>query len=116
MLSRIVASVGGIALVFRIILYYYINFVDKTYATSSSGLPLIGAGAAFGIVAFVLFTYQSPKLRKACREKIMLASSAPQGSTTVPVSKTDLPSRTLLIVTPIILIGALVLMVVGSSI
>ena len=113
MLSRIVASVGGIVLVFRIILYYYINFVDKTYATSSSGLP---SGAAFGIVAFVLFTYQSPKLRKAYKEKIMLASSAPQGSTTAPVSKTDLPSRTLLIVTPIILIGALVLMVVGSSI
>jgi hypothetical protein len=114
MLSRVVAGAGGVALIFGIILYYYIYFVDKAYATSASGIPFVGAGAAFGVVAFILSTYQSPKLRKAYKAGIMKASSSNQSSS--QPSKMNLPSRTMIIVTPIILVVALVLMVVGSSI
>jgi hypothetical protein len=120
-LSRIIAGTGGIAVVFGVALYYYINFVDKTYATSASGLPLIGAGAAFGVIAFALSTYESSKLRRGYRARIEQASSM-TGTQTATVPGTIQPTtgqgppKSLVLVTPVVLVVALVLMVIGSMI
>jgi hypothetical protein len=120
-LSRIIAGAGGVAVVFGLALYYYINFVDMAFATSASGLPLIGTGAALGLIAFILSTYQSPKLRRGYKYRIQQASTAAgiPGQASPNVSQTtrnQLPPRYLILITPVILLLALVLMVIGSSI
>jgi hypothetical protein len=120
-LSRVVAGAGGLAVVFGIVLYYYINFVDKTFATSASGLPLIGTGAGLGLIAFILSTYQSGKLRRGYKARIQQAGSAtgthgPTAPSSAQTSKNGFPPRYLILVTPVVLLVALVLMIIGSSI
>jgi uncharacterized membrane protein len=134
MLRRLISGVGGLAVLFGIILLYYISAVDKSLAPSSTGLPILAAGALLGLVAFALSMMQTRPLQRAFEARIeqqqsppppqqqQAQPSSPSSSARPMVATTSnlqarvqkLPPKGLVISTPVILLVALVLMVAGS--
>lgn len=121
MLRWLIAGSGGVAVIMGLLLYYYVAAVAKSFAPSSSGAPLVAAGAILGALVFIVSTLQSRSLRIAFKARIEQSMGALSGgihaSTIGPVRPSNsqkLPSKGLLISMPIILVVALLLMIAGS--
>ena len=122
LLRQLFAGSGGAAVVMGLVLYYYVTAVEKSFAPSSVGEPLVIAGAVLGGVVFIVSTMQSRGLRAAFKSRIEQStfgtlSRGTEASAIGPVrplNSQKLPSRGLLISMPVVLIIALLLMVAGS--
>lgn len=113
-MSQVLAAAGGgLTVLIGIGFYYYINFYRTTYATSSSGLPLVDAGAALGFIVFVWQMAMSSRIRKSLKTTMAttVTSGAESSSTQ---SGTTLPKSWMLIAPAVLLLVAFVLMIGGS--
>ena len=113
----VVAASGGLTVLIGLGFYYYVNFYRTEYATSASGLPLVDAGAALGLIAFILQMVSGPRIRRAL--KSVSSPATPVGTGQTPVSggtsfRTALPPMWLLVLAPILLLLAFALMIGGS--
>lgn len=102
------AAGGGLTVLVGLGFYYYINVYRTAYATSSSGLPLVDAGAALGFIVFLWQMAMGPRIRKSLRA-VIAASTAP-AQTRAPT----MPKNWMLIAPAILLLLAFVLMIGGS--
>jgi uncharacterized membrane protein len=117
MSQRLVAAAGGLTVLIGLGFYYYVNYYRPAYATSSSGLPFVDAGAVLGILVFIWQMAQGPRIRRAIAsmntgQATTAGSSGMSQSTQVA---TALPKSWMVFLPGILLILALLLMVAGSS-
>lgn len=117
MLRTLVAASGGLTVLIGAAFYYYVEFYRKSYAISSSGLPLVDTGALLGVIVFIWQTAQGAGIRRSLKAQIS-ALSTTTGSTSSTVSQSGvqskLPSRAMLIAPPILLLVAFALMEGGA--
>lgn len=106
LMRTLIAATGGITILVGAGFYYYINFYRTSYATSSSGVPLIDAGALLGVVAFAWQMSQGPRIKRAL--------SAPTSASSSPVSLPGMPKNWMIVAPGIVLLLALLLMIGGS--
>lgn len=113
--QMITAAGGGLAVLVGAGFYYYINIYRTSYATSSSGLPLVDAGAVLGLIVFAWQMAQSARIRKSL-VSLIDSITATAGSTTAvqTANTTTLPKRWMLIAPAILLLFAFILMIGGS--
>ena len=104
------AAGGGLTVLIGIGFYYYINIYRTAYATSSSGLPLVDAGATLGFVVFIWQMVLGPRVRRSLKTVISTGGSATPAQ---PISAT-LPKNWMLIAPAALLVLAFVLMIGGS--
>lgn len=118
MSQMLTAAAGGLTVLIGAGFYYYINFYRTTYATSTSGLPLVDAGAALGLIVFAWQMAMSPRIRNSLKATIGAgeASRGPATSSSVQTtaSTTTLPKSWMLIAPAVLLVVAFVLMIGGS--
>jgi hypothetical protein len=119
LIRTLVAASGGLTVIIGAGFYYYVEFYRKSYAISSSGLPLVDAGALVGLIAFIWQTLQGAGIRRTLKAQIGSLSStttASSGSATPNQSQiqSKLPSRAMLIAPPILLLVAFAIMLGGA--
>ncbi|MDG6998081.1 MAG: hypothetical protein JRN15_03090 [Nitrososphaerota archaeon] len=108
------AAGGGLTVLVGLGFYYYINFYRTTYATSSSGLPLVDAGAALGFIVFLWQMAMGPRIRKSLRAIIGTTGVTSTAPAPAQSRATGLPKNWMLIAPAILLLLAFVLMIGGS--
>lgn len=113
MIRTIVAASGGLTVLIGAAFYYYVEFYRKSYAISTSGLPLVDAGALLGVIVFAWQSVQGAGIRRSLKAQIASVSAA-SGSTVQSQIQTRLPSRVMLIAPPILLLVAFGLMLSGA--
>jgi hypothetical protein len=111
-LQMVTAAAGGLAVLIGAGFYYYINFYRTAYATSSTGLPLVDAGAAIGLIAFAWQMAQGSRIRKSLTA--MIASTG-KSDTVQTANISNLPKSWMLITPAILLLVAIILMIGGTT-
>lgn len=118
MSQMLTAVAGGLTVLVGAGFYYYINFYRTAYATSSSGLPFVDAGAALGIIVFAWQMAMGPRIRRSVSAAISAVAGNDVATTSLPVQTTattrTLPKSWMLIVPAVLLVVAFVLMIGGS--
>ncbi len=110
---------GMIALTDGVLLYAYISFLNTNYATSSTGLPLIQAGAIIGLVALIVVnSVQNSAMRKIQRISAQTTPSQGAQGTSSDTQIGWLQNRFKVAarIGATLLVIVLVLMVLGSNI
>jgi hypothetical protein len=108
--QMLTAAGGGLTVLVGIGFYYYINVYRTAYATSSSGLPLVDAGAALGFIVFIWQIVLGPRVRRTLNTIISRSGAA----TPAQPSSSTLPKNWMLIAPAVLLVIAFVLMIGGS--
>jgi hypothetical protein len=115
-LQMVTAAAGGLAVLIGAGFYYYINFYRTAYATSSTGLPLVDAGAAIGLIAFAWQMAQGSRIRKSLTAMIASTGGSAGKSDTVQTANiSNLPKSWMLITPAILLLVAIILMIGGTT-
>ena len=115
MSQMLTSATGGLTVLIGVGFYYYINFYRTTYATSSSGLPLVDAGAVLGLIVFAWHIALGSRIRNSLKATISAASTSVGSSTPAQTTRaTTLPKSWMLITPAILLVIAFVLMIGGS--
>lgn len=110
--QMLTAAAGGLTVLIGAGFYYYINVYRTAYATSQSGLPLVDAGAALGLIVFAWQMAQGSRIRNSLKATISASGGPTQAQTAT--NTTSLPKRWMLIAPPVLLLLAFVLMIGGS--
>ena len=115
MSQMLTAAAGGLAVLIGAGFYYYINVYRTEYATSSSGLPLVDAGAALGLIVFIWQMAQGSRIRNSLKATIAATSASSGASAPVQTANAPtLPKSWMLIAPAILLVVAFLLMIGGS--
>jgi hypothetical protein len=113
-LQSLIAATGGITVLIGIGFLYYVDVYRKSlYGLSGSELPLIGAGAALGLVAFILQMIAGPRIRHALKAG-MPAATPTQTPTPSSSNAMKLPPAWMTLIPAVLLLIALALMIGGS--
>lgn len=114
-LQMLISAAGGITVLIGIAFFYYVDVYRTAYAPSSSGLPVIEAGAALGFIAFILQMIASPRIRRALKTAIPAATPAqPNMPSSSTVATMKLPPAWMTLVPAVLLLVAFALMIGGS--
>lgn len=106
--AQVIAAIGGgLTVIIGIGFYYYINFYRTAFATSSTGVPLVDAGALLGLIVFIWQIVLGPRIRKSLKAIIGAGSSTPAQTSTLP--------KNYMLITPAILLILAFLLMLGGS-